>query len=113
MPSRTRIAESPPAAVQDTLERLGRNIRIARLRRRLTQEALAQRVGVSRFVIADVERGKASTGVAAYLGALWALGLLSPMNAVGDPDRDDEGKALERARMPTRARRPQRLADDF
>jgi len=33
MPSRTRIAASPPAAVQDTLERLGRNIRIARLRR--------------------------------------------------------------------------------
>ena len=52
MPSRTRIAESPPAAVQDALERLGRNIRIARLRRRLTQEDLAQRVGVSRFVIA-------------------------------------------------------------
>ena len=113
MPSRTRIAQSPPAAVQGALERLGRNIRIARLRRRLTQEELAQRVGVSRFVIADVERGKATTGVAAYLGSLWALGLLSTLHEVGDPDRDDEGKALERARMPARARRPQRLADDF
>ncbi len=113
MPSRTRIAESPPAAVQDALERLGRNVRIARLRRRLTQEELGQRVGVSRFVIADVERGKATTGVAAHLGALWALGLLSRMQEVGDPDLDDEGKALERARMPVRAGRPQRLADDF
>ena len=113
MPSRTRISESPPAAVQDALERLGRNIRIARLRRRLTQGDLAQRVGVSRFVIADVERGKATTGVASHLGALWALGLLSGMREVGNPDRDDEGKALERARMPARARRPQRLADDF
>ena len=113
MPSRTRIAESPPAAVPDALERLGRNVRIARLRRRLTQEELGQRVGVSRFVIADVEKGKATTGVAAHLGALWALGLLSRMQEVGDPDRDDEGKALERARMPGRARRPQRLADDF
>ena len=113
MTGRTRIAASPPAAVQDALERLGRNIRVARLRRRLTQGDLAQRVGVSRFVIADVERGKATTGVAAHLGALWALGLLSGMREVGDPDRDDEGKALERARMPARARRPQRLADDF
>lgn len=113
MPTRTRIAASVPAAVQDALERLGRNIRVARLRRRLTQEELAQRVGVSRFVIADVERGKATTGVAAHLGALWALGLLPGMREVGDPDRDDEGKTLERARMPVRARRPQPLADDF
>ena len=92
MPSRTRISESPPAAVQDALERLGRNIRIARLRRRLTQGDLAQRVGVSRFVIADVERGKATTGVAAHLGALWALGLLSGMREVGDPDRRRRGE---------------------
>ena len=70
------MAGSPPAAVEEALQRLGRNIRTARLRRRLPQTELAERMGVSRFVVADVERGKPTTGVAAYVGALWVLGLL-------------------------------------
>ena len=53
--------------------------------------------GPSRSVVADVERRKATTGVAPYLGALWALGLLDQMHGVADPDGDDEGD--ERLRM--------------
>ena len=79
----------------------------------MPQEDLARRVGVSRFVIADVERGKASTGVAAYLGALWGLGLLAQMRDVADPDGDEEGKTLERARSPRTARRRASPSDDF
>ena len=113
MPRPTRISESPPASVVETLERLGRNIRTARLRRKLPQADLARRMGVSRFVVADVERGKPTTGVAAYLGALWVLGLLGHMREVADPDRDEEGKTLERARSPRTARRSRSLSDEF
>lgn len=113
MPRPTRIAGSPPAAVEGSLKRLGRNIRTARLRRRLPQAELAARMGVSRFVVADVERGKPTTGAAVYLGALWALGLLGDMTEVADPDRDKEGKTLERARLPGRARSRRELSDDF
>ena len=113
MPKPTKISESPPAAVEEALARLGRNVRTARLRRRFPQAELARRVGVSRFVIADVERGKPTTGVAVYLGALWALGLLGQMREVADPDRDEEGKTLERARSPRRARGRRALSDDF
>ena len=113
MPKPTKISESPPAAVEELLARLGQNIRTARLRRRLPQLELAQRMGVSRFVIADVEKGKPTTGVAVYLGALWALGLLDEMRQVADPDRDEEGKTLERARNPRRAHRRRALSDDF
>ncbi|MDE0026168.1 MAG: hypothetical protein OXP69_17305 [Spirochaetaceae bacterium] len=109
----TRLAGSPPAAVEEALQRLGRNIRTARLRRRLPQAALAERMGVSRFVVADVERGKPTTGVAAYVGALWALGLLGGLSEVAEPDRDEEGKALERARGPKRARSRRSLSDEF
>ena len=109
----TRMAGSPPAAVEEALQRLGRNIRTARLRRRLPQTALAERMGVSRFVVADVERGKPTTGVAAYVGALWVLGLLGGLSEVAEPDRDEEGKALERARGPRRARSSRSLSDDF
>jgi ribosome-binding protein aMBF1 (putative translation factor) len=113
MPRPTKIAESPPATVQEALERLGRNIRTARLRRKLPQEELAQRMGVSRFVVADIERGKPTTGIAAYMGALWVLGLLSQMREVADPERDEEGKTLERARSPKTARGRRSLSDEF
>ncbi len=113
MPRPTKISESPPAAVEEALARMGRNLRTARLRRKLRQEELAERIGVSRFVIADVERGKPTTGIAVYLGALWALGLLDQMREVADPDRDEEGKTLERARSPRRAGGRRVLSDDF
>ena len=113
MPRPSKIAEHPPAAVEEALQRLGRNIRTARLRRRMPQQRLAQRMGVSRFVVADIERGKPTTGVAAYVGALWALGLLTHMRGVADPDRDEEGKTLERARSPRTARPRRSLSDDF
>lgn len=113
MPRSTAISDHPPAAVAAALQDLGRNIRTARLRRRVTQAALAERIGVSRFVVADLERGKPTTGVAAYIGALWALGLLDQLTQVANPDGDTEGVALERARAPKRARHRQTLDDDF
>ena len=77
------------------------------------QARLAERMGVSRFVVADMEGGKPTTGVADYLGAQWALGLLGSVREVADPDRDEEGKALERARSPRRAGHRRVLSDDF
>jgi len=113
MSRRSQISNSPPAAVREALERLGRDLRTARLRRQLRQEELARRIGVSRFVVADIERGKPTTAIVAYVGALWALGLLDHMRAVADPDRDEEGKVLERARGPKTARGRGALSDDF
>ena len=113
MPRPTKIAEHPPAAVEEALQRLGRNIRTARLRRRMPQQQLARRMGVSRFVVSDIERGKPTTGVAVYVGALWAMGLLAHLRDVADPDRDEEGKTLERARSPRTARPRRSLSDDF
>jgi hypothetical protein len=56
-------------------------------------------MGVSRFTVADVERGKPGTSMAAYLGALWVLGLLDQL--------------AEAARQPSQAPRHHRFDDDF
>ena len=109
----SKISEAPPAAVEEALVRLGRNIRTARLRRKLTREELAGRIGVSRKVLAQIEKGKPTTAVAAYLGALWALGLLNQLRNVADPDRDEEGKTLERVRSPKAAPKRRKMDDDF
>jgi len=113
MPRVSKISKAPPAAVEDILNRLGRNIRTARLRRKLSREELAERIGISRYVLADIEKGKPTTAIAAYLGALWVLGLLRDMREVADPDRDEEGKILERARSPKTAPKRKTIDDDF
>jgi DNA-binding XRE family transcriptional regulator len=109
----SRINEAPPAAVEETLNRLGRNIRTARLRRRLRIVDVANRMGASRFTVADVEKGKPGTSMAAYAGALWALGLLDQMSDLADSDHDEEGKVLESARGPKQAPRRRKLDNDF
>ena len=109
----SKISKSPPAAVEEMLNRLGRNIRTARLRRRLSMEELAERIGISRYVLADVENGKPTTAVVAYIGALWALGLHKKIHELADPDRDEEGKILERARSPRTAPKRKVIDDDF
>ena len=109
----SKISNSPPAAVENILTRLGRNIRTARLRRKLSREELAERIGISRQVLANIENGKPTTAIAAYLGALWALGLHRDMWEVADPDRDEEGKILERARSPKTAPKRKSFDDDF
>jgi transcriptional regulator with XRE-family HTH domain len=109
----SKIAQSPPHAVAQALTSLGRNIRTARLRRRLTREQLAQRIGTSRHALADIEKGKPTTAIAAYLGALWALGLLRQMEGLADPDSDLEGKTLESARRPKTAPKRKAFDDDF
>lgn len=103
----------PPAAVEAALVRLGRNIRTARLRRKMPLEELAERIGVSRFALADAEKGKPTTSAVVYAGALWTLGLLADLEKVADPDSDAEGKALERVHSPKKAHRPRSLDNDF
>ena len=110
----SKLSQTPPAEVERILLQLGRNIRIARLRRKLRIEDVAERVGVSRYSMSDVEKGKPTTAIAAYIGALWALGLTDDLYNIADPDRDSEGKALENARAPkTAPKRKKELDNDF
>src|SRR3546814_20342793 len=113
MANTSRIVDTPPAAVEMALKYLGRNIRTARLRRKLRIEDVAEKMGASRYTVADLEEGKPGTSAAAYFGALWALGLLDQARDLAAPDRAEEGKTLESARQPKGATRRRALANDF
>lgn len=109
-----KISKVPPAAVEQVLRQLGQNIRTARLRRKMRLEDLAQRIGISRYVMSDIEKGKPRTAMASYMGALWVLGLLEDMYNIAEPDHDLEGKILEASRAPkTAAKRKKELDNDF
>jgi transcriptional regulator with XRE-family HTH domain len=113
MSTRNQLLAAPPYEVEQALTALGRNLRTARLRRNLTIEDVAEKIGVGRRVVADAERGKPSTGIAVYVALLWALGLIDQLADVADPSRDEEGQTLALARERTQARRKRTLNNDF
>jgi transcriptional regulator with XRE-family HTH domain len=104
MPRPLLFADSAPAAVEEAARELGRRVRLARVRRRLSQRELASRAGVSYVTMRAVEAGSLLTGLGAYLAAIWALGLERELAKLLDPDTDIEGKQLELSRTPQRAR---------
>jgi transcriptional regulator with XRE-family HTH domain len=113
MPRPTALTTSTPFDVEKTIKRLGTNLRTARLRRNLTHQEVAQKLGVSRYVVAHAEGGKPSTSIAIYLGLLWTYGLLDQLDPVADPSEDEEGLALSLASQRSRARRVENLDNDF
>lgn len=113
MAARNQLLGAPPYPVEGAIKALGANIRTARLRRNITLAEIAEKVGVSRFAVANAEKGKASTSIAVYLALLWALGLLEQMTDVADPSKDSEGLTLSLAHDRTKARRSEVLDNDF
>jgi len=93
-------------ALQRLLSDLGENIRLARLRRRISAQLLAERAGMSRTTLRAIEQGKAGVTLGAYANVLHSLGLEQDLACIA---RDDElGRKLQDAGLPTRARAPKR-----
>ena len=109
----TPLLSSMPFAVEAAAKRLGTNLRIARLRRNMSLAEVAERLGVSRHVVAHAEAGKATTSVVIYVGLLWTYGLLDQFAALADPAQDKEGLALSIANDRSHARRHEALDNDF
>ena len=113
MEAKNLLSRAPPYDVERAIVRLGRNLRTARLRRALTIEQAAERIGTGVRAVRDAEQGKPGTGVAVYAALLWAYGLLEPMGELADPLTDREGLALEGPTRRRRARAGQGLDNDF
>ena len=113
MVARNTLLAAPHYPVEKALKRLGENLRTARLRRRLTIDEVAQKVGAGRRAISEAEKGKPSTSVAIYVALLWTFDLLSDFEMLADPSRDAEGLLLALSREWARARRRKGLNNDF
>jgi transcriptional regulator with XRE-family HTH domain len=113
MTARNALIDAPPYAVEAALKRLGANLRIARLRRKLTINEIGQKIGVGPRAVMDAEKGKPSTAVAVYVALLWALGLIDHLAGVASPEKDDEGSALSMPGEGSRARPKDMMDNDF
>lgn len=93
---------------------LGSRIRVARQRRRLRLEDVAQKTGLSRSTVEAVERGALTTAFGAYLSVLTVLGLARELELLADPGLDRDGLALELSVADKRVRLPRKgLNNDF
>ncbi len=102
-----------PLEITAAAQQLGQNIRVARIRRRLSQEELAQACGITRKTLYTLKRGGTASTMGTALTVLWKLGLLSMAAALADPDADEHGRILEAARRPRRARQSAAIDNDF
>jgi transcriptional regulator with XRE-family HTH domain len=113
MAARNKLLESPPFPVEMAMHRLGEDLRIARIRRKMTIAEVAERIGTGPRAVMDAERGKASTGLVVYAALLWLYDQLHQLDNVASPTSDEEGLALELARAPVRVRKSKGLDNDF
>ncbi len=98
----SRQTTEPLPKVARTVAALGQNIRLARQRRRITAQLLAERAGMSRTTLRAVERGDPSVTLGAVVNVLHSLGLERDLLSVA---QDDElGRKLEDAVLGQRQR---------
>ena len=87
MTARNQLLEAQPYPVEQALKRLGQNLRTARLRRNLTIQEVAEKIGTGPRAVRDAENGKASTGIAVSAALLWLYDLLQPFEDVATRSR--------------------------
>lgn len=92
---------------QEILNQMGDQIRLARLRRHLSAELVAERAGLSRVTLSNIEKGSSSVAIGSYAAVLHALnGLDKDLLLVA---KDDElGRKLQDLELPTRRRAPKK-----
>ena len=92
---------------QEVLNQMGEQIRLARLRRHLSAELVAERAGLSRMTLSNIEKGSPSVAIGSYAAVLHALnGMDKDLLLVA---KDDElGRKLQDLELPTRRRAPKK-----
>lgn len=93
------------------LAALGRQIRLARKRRRMTQAELAARAGITDRTVRSLEAGEPATTLGSLAAVLAIFGLEQHLAGVA---RDDpQGEALAEAQLGRRVRPKKKLDTDF
>ncbi len=101
----SKVETKYPPSVQRALRGLGRDIRIARKKRRFPVADFAARMGVSQGTVARLENGEPGVGLGSVAMALLALGELGRLQELLDVSRDDTGLMLDLDSLPQRIRR--------
>jgi transcriptional regulator with XRE-family HTH domain len=113
MVARNTLIQAVPYPVEQAVKKLGSHLRTARLRRKLTIQQVAEKIGTGTRAIRAAESGNPSTLIAVYAALLWAYDLLAPFEDLANPADDQEGLALAGLGTGARARKSKGLDNEF
>lgn len=85
---------------------LGKNIRLARLRRRLSTDQVAERSGIGRMTLFRIEKGDPKATMENYAKVLFVLGLGEDLLKVAQDDI--LGRKLQDANLDVKERAPKK-----
>lgn len=92
---------------QEILRNMGEQIKLARLRRNLSVELVAERADISRATLWKVEKGDQSVAIGIYAAVLHALGNMDNDLLLIAKD-DNMGRTMQDLKLKTRKRAPRR-----
>lgn len=95
---------------QSILNTMGEQIKMARLRRKLSVDLVAERAGISRASLWSVEKGSPSVSMGIYAAVLHALNNMDKDLLLIAKD-DDLGRKLQDLNLPVRKRSPKKQGD--
>jgi len=95
---------------QEILKQMGEQIKFARLRRHLSAALVAERAGISRATLWNVEKGNPSVAVGIYAAVLHALNNMDRDLLLVAKD-DELGRKLQDLELPVRKRAPKKGGD--
>jgi DNA-binding XRE family transcriptional regulator len=101
---RSNVTDVLPPKLKRSLAKFGRDLSLARRKRRLTTEMMAERVGVSKNTYLRAEKGDPTVSFAVYAMALFVLGFGDVFADLIDASKDEIGLALDEAHLPKRVR---------
>ncbi|MCY4573889.1 MAG: helix-turn-helix transcriptional regulator [Gemmatimonadetes bacterium] len=106
MSNSSRAPLPPPVAL--VLDKLGADIKSARLRRRIRAATIAERARISRTTLHKIERGAAGVSIGKYASVLHVLGFHAGMGDLADRSRDKVGLDMLEESLPKRVRIPRK-----
>lgn len=89
------------------LEQMSEQIKLARLRRKLSSRLVAERAGISRQTLNAIEKGSSTVSIGSYAAVLHALNNLDTDLLLVAKD-DELGRKLQDLALPTRKRAPKK-----
>jgi len=88
------------------LSEFGENIKLARLRRKLSAQQVSERANISRPTLLALEKGLPGVSIGSYAQVLFILGLEKDLLKVAEDDR--LGRKLQDAGMIVKERAPKK-----
>src|SRR3954468_19968915 len=99
-------ASSLPLPAAHALRQMGRDLALARRKRRLSTADMAARLFVSRDTLWRLERGDPGVALGTFATAIFILNLHDRLADLASPSRDEVALSLDERRVPQRIRRP-------